>query len=219
MARRYRQKTGMMRIGLVVAFVLGICAPALLGAVPARAAVTATFYSHKFRLVDGLRTDFPHGFVVVAGTADDGTPVDIHLGFSARNIFVDVLWHPVDGALDDESLTDAYVSDSVKHFSVTLSDAQYRAVMAVEHKWRTWPQPSYEIDSHNCVTFVKELAVASGLAVSDSRKFIHAPADFLEDVAMRNAALVGRPAATTVNSLTTLQDRVEQLRAQADARK
>jgi len=122
----------------------------------------------------------------------------------------------VEGALDDEDLTDAYVSDSVKHFSLELSDAQYRAVMAVEHKWRTWPQPSYEIDTHNCVTFVKELAVASGLAVSDARKFIHAPADFLEDVATRNAAVVGR---TPVNSLSTLQDRVDQLRAQAAAKK
>jgi hypothetical protein len=200
----------MLRVGLVVALLLGVA--------PASAAVTATFYSHKFRLVDGLRTDFPHGFVVLAGNTDDGTPVNVHLGFSAKNIFVDVLWHPVDGALDDEELTDAYVSDSIKHFSLALTDAQYHAVMAVEHKWRTWPQPSYEIDTHNCVTFVKELAVASGLQVSDSRKFIHTPADFLEDVAMRNAAIVGRDV-TPVTGISSLQDRVEQLRAQAAAKK
>jgi hypothetical protein len=200
----------MVRISLIVALVLGMVAPA-------SAAVTATFYSHTFRLIDGLRTDFPHGFVVLAGATDDGTPVNLHLGFSAKNIFFDVLWHPVDGALDDEALTDAYVADSVKHFSVTLSDAQYKAVMAVEHSWRTWPQPSYEIDTHNCVTFVKEIAVASGLQVSDSKKFIHAPADFLEDVAGRNAALLGRTPVPAMG-ISGLQDRVEQLRAQADAR-
>ena len=211
MGARIGQKGGMLRIGLVVALLLSAVASA-------DAAVTATFYSHKFRLVDGLRTDFPHGFVVLAGTTDDGTPVNVHLGFSARNIFIDVLWQPVEGALDDEELTDAYVSDSIKHFSLVLTDAQYHAVMAVEHKWRTWPQPSYEIDTHNCVTFVKELAVASGLAVSDARKLIHAPADFLEDVATRNAAIVGREV-TPVNSLSTLQDRVDQLRAQAAAKK
>ena len=205
------QNSVMLRIGLVVALLLGIAAPA-------DAAVTATFYSHKFRLVDGLRTDFPHGFVVLAGTSEDGTPVNLHLGFSAKNIFIDVLWQPVEGALDDEALTDAYVSDSIRHFSLVLSEAQYRAVMAVEHKWRTWPQPSYEIDTHNCVTFVKELAMASGLTVSDSRKFIHAPADFLEDVANRNAAVLGRTA-MPVNNISSLQDRVEQLRAQAAAKK
>jgi hypothetical protein len=201
----------MLRVALLVGFLLGIAAPA-------DAAVTATFYSHTFRLIDGARTDFPHGFVVLAGATEDGKPVNIHLGFSAKNIFFDVLWRPVDGALDDEGLTDAYVSDSIKHFSVTLTDAQYQAVMAVEHKWRTWPQPSYEIDTHNCVIFVKEIAVASGLAVSDSKKFIHAPGDFLEDVAQRNAALVDREV-TRVHSLTSLQDRVDQLREQAAAKK
>ena len=128
------------------------------------------------------------------------------------------MWHPVDGALDDEALTDAYVADSIRHFSLPLSDAQYQAVMAVEHKWRTWPQPSYEIDTHNCVTFVKELAIASGLQVSDSRKFIHAPADFLQDVAHRNAAILGT-APTPASNVSSLQDRVDQLRAQAAAQK
>ena len=205
------QKNGMLRIGLVAALLLGIAAPV-------EAAVTATFYSHKFRLIDGARTDFPHGFVVLTGTTDDGKPVNTRLGFSAKYIFIDVLWQPVEGALDDEELTDGYVADGIKHFSLTLTDAQYKAVMAVEHKWRTWPQPSYEIDTHNCVIFVKELAVAAGLAVSDSKKFIHAPGDFLEDVATRNAAIVGR-AVVPVNSLSTLQDRVDQLRAQAAAKK
>jgi hypothetical protein len=195
---------------------------ALLAAIPAQAAVTITFYSHKFQLMDGLRTDFPHGFVVMRGATDDGTPVNVHLGFSAKNIFVDVLWHPVDGALDDEALTDAYVEDSIRHFTLPITDEQVRAVMAVEHKWRTWPQPSYEIDSHNCVTFVKEIAVAAGLAVSGDKKFIHAPGDFLEDVAMRNAAITGRTAAATPAGppdMSALQDRVQQLQNDAARQK
>lgn len=202
----------MFRILALVALLL---APLSL---PASAAVTITFYSHKFQLMDGMRTDFPHGFVVMKGTTDDGTPVNVHLGFSAKNIFFDVLWRPVEGALDDEELTDAYVDDSIRHFSFTITDDQYRAVMAVEHKWRTWPQPSYEIDTHNCVTFVKEIAVASGLSVSDSRKFIHAPGDFLEDVAVRNAAVTGRNFAAAPAGppdISALQNRVEQLQKDA----
>lgn len=152
------------------------------------------------------------------GTTDDGTPVKVHLGFSAKNIFIDVLWHPVEGALDDEALTDAYVDDSIRHFAFTITDDQYRAVMAVEHKWRTWPQPSYEIDTHNCVTFVKEIAVAAGLAVSDNKKFVHAPGDFLEDVAGRNPAITGRAVASTpAPDISSLQNRVQQLRTNADA--
>ena len=152
------------------------------------------------------------------GATSDGAPVNVHLGFSAKNIFFDVLWRPVDGALDDEALTDAYVSDSIRHFTVTLTDAQYHAVMEVEHKWRTWPQPSYEIDTHNCVIFVKEIAVASGLAVSDNRKFLHGPGDFLEDVAARNPGLAGHDV-TPVSNISNLQDRVDQLREQAAAKK
>ncbi len=95
MAARIGQNSGMVRIGLIVAFLVAVV-------VPASAAVTATFYSHEFRLVDGLRTDFPHGFVVLSGATDDGVPVNVHLGFSAINIFIDVLWQPVPGALDDE---------------------------------------------------------------------------------------------------------------------
>ena len=70
MARAIGQKARMLRrLILALVALLAIAAPAclLFGAVPAQAAVTATFYSHKFRLVDGLRTDFPHGFVVLAG--------------------------------------------------------------------------------------------------------------------------------------------------------
>lgn len=195
---------------------------------PAMAGVTATFYSHNFRLMDGLNTDFPHGFVVLSGTNDAGEPVDLHLGFSAKNIFINVLWEPVEGALDDEQLTDAYVSDSIRHFAVPLTEAQYRAVLAVEHKWRTWPQPSYDMDTHNCVTFVKELAIASGLSVSESRKFIHAPKDFLRDTASRNAVLIAQlngtapatpVAAASVVPMPSLQQRVQQLQDAAAASK
>jgi hypothetical protein len=201
-----------------LAFALLLAGSVFFRVTPASAAVTITFYSHKFQLMDGLRTDFPHGFVVMKGATDDGMPVNVHLGFSAKNIFFDVLWRPVEGALDDEELTDAYVDDSIRHFTFAITDEQVRAVMAVEHKWRTWPQPSYEIDTHNCVTFVKEIAVAAGLAVSVNKKLIHAPGDFIEDVAVRNAAITGRSFAAAPAGppdISALQNRVEQLQRDA----
>jgi hypothetical protein len=174
-----------MRRGLVVAALLLAVFTA-----QARAAVTIDFYSHKLAMAPGLNTYFPHGFVLLSGTAPDGTPVNANLGFTARNIFINVLWEPVTGELDPTPLPDGYIAGAVHHFSFPLTDAQYGAVLAVAAKWRNWPQPSYDIDTHNCVLFVKDVAMAAGLAVSDDEKFIHAPGDFLDDVAARNAAFL-----------------------------
>jgi hypothetical protein len=159
--------------------------------IPANAAVTISFYSHKLRLIDGINTDFPHGFVLLNGVTSDGRPVHANLGFSATNIFINVLWEKVDGSLDPP-LPASYVAAAREHFSFLLSDEQYAAVLAVADSWRNAPQPSYDMDDHNCVIFVKELAAAAGLAVSDDVKFIHAPGDFLDDVARRNADFLTR---------------------------
>ena len=161
-------------------------------ATPANAAVTIAFYSHDLRLIDGASTDFPHAFVVLDGTDSSGAMVHAEYGFSARNIFVNVLWEPVDGALDVGPLSSTYMAEATRHFSLVLTDMQYRAVLDVVHKWATWPQPSYDIDTHNCVSFVKEIAVAVGLAVSNDRKFVRHPREFLADVAARNAGFLAQ---------------------------
>jgi hypothetical protein len=153
----------------------------------ARAAVTIDFYSHKLAMAPGLNTYFPHGFVLLSGTTEDGTPVKANLGFTAKDININVLWEKIEGELDPSPLPDGYIDGAVNHFSFPLTDAQYRAVMAVADKWRNTPQPSYDMDEHNCVLFIKDVATAAGLSVSDDRKFIHAPGDFLDDVAQRNA--------------------------------
>jgi hypothetical protein len=196
----------------------------LLFAAPAQAAVTISFYSHDLRLFDGLQTDFPHGFVLLSGTTADGEQVKHNFGFSAVNIFIDVLWHPVKGALDDEPLPTGYVAEATQHLSFVISDDQYRAVMAVVDKWRTWPQPSYDIDTHNFVNFVKEIAQAVGLSVSEDKKFIHAPKEFLADVAARNPRFASSgavaaapmtppaPAAPAADNSAALQQRLQQLR-------
>jgi hypothetical protein len=203
------------RRGLVVAALLLACA------LPARAAVTIDFYSHKLAMAPGLNTYFPHGFVLLSGTAPDGTPVNANLGFTARNIFINVLWEPVTGELDPTPLPDGYIAGAVNHFSFVLTDAQYGAVLAVADKWRDWPQPSYDIDTHNCVLFVKDLAMAAGLAVSDDPKFLHAPGDFLDDVAARNSTFLAahgtlyRAPGGNQGGTEALEQRVKQLERDA----
>jgi hypothetical protein len=198
---------------------------ALLGVgCPARAAVTIDFYTHDFNLVGrGLNTYFPHGFVILRGTTDDGTPVNANYGFTARYIFINILWEKVTGELDPSPLPPGYLDGADRRFTFTLTEAQYRAVLAVVERWKNWPQPSYDIDERNCVIFVKEIAQAVGLQVSDDRKFVRAPQEFLADVARRNAAFLSaqgpqpalmQPAqAGGRNSAQALEQRVRELEA------
>jgi hypothetical protein len=211
----------MFRHGLaVVALLLAVFAG--FGVLPAQAAVTITFYSHEFALVARRgNTYFPHGFALLSGTTGDGTPVDANLGFTAKNIFINVLWEKITGEMDPTPLPPGYVDSANRRFSLTLSDAQYGAVLAVADKWRNWPQPSYDIDQHNCVLFVKDLAQTVGLAVSDDPKFIRDPIGFLGDVAARNATLLAQygnppaPAAPQPDGTAALQQRVRQLEKDA----
>jgi hypothetical protein len=191
---------------------------------PARAAVTIDFYTHDFNLVGrGLNTYFPHGFVILRGTTEDGTPVNANYGFTARSIFINILWEKVTGELDPSPLPPGYLDGTDRRFTFTLTEAQYRAVLAVVERWKNWPQPSYDIDERNYVIFVKEIAQAVGLQVSDDRKFVRAPQEFLADVARRNAAFLSaqgpqpalmQPAqAGGRNSAQALEQRVRELEA------
>ena len=204
------------RGGLAAVALLLVCA------LPARAAVTIDFYSHEFALVARSgNTYFPHGFALLSGTTDDGTPVSANLGFTAKNIFINVLWEKITGEMDPTPLPTGYVDSAQKRFSLILTDTQYRAVLAVADKWRNAPQPSYDIDEHNCVLFVKDLARTVGLSVSDDRKFVRDPIGFLGDVAARNSVLLaqyGNPVAAAppqAEDTTALQQRVRQLEKEA----
>ena len=71
------------------------------------------------------------------------------------------------------------------HRNLTISDEQYRTVLAVVDRWRKYPQPSYSLDTKNCVTFVKEIAIALRLPASNNVKFVRTPKEFLEDLQLR----------------------------------
>lgn len=156
----------------------------LLGLVaPAQAAVTLTFYSRDMH-VGLFNIQFPHGFVVLSGMTDAGVPVDANYGFTATDVTPAIMFGPVDGEIIGAK--PSYIADARPHFSLTISDDQYQAVMALMAAWRDAPQPSYDLNGHNCMTFVKATAVAAGLDVSDAPRFMGEPSDFLDDVATRN---------------------------------
>jgi hypothetical protein len=149
------------------------------------AEVTLTFYSHHFGTY-GFGIAFPHAHIGLSGTTEaDAKPVKANFGFTAQTISPSILWESVEGAV--LSMPDDYMARGQPHLSLPISDEQYRAVLAVVDRWRKYPQPSYNLDKHNCVTFVKEIAIALRLPASNNVKFVRSPKEFLEDLQMRTS--------------------------------
>ena len=163
-------------------------------AAPANATITITFYAHKLATHGGW-LDFPHAYVTLTGTTEAaGTPVNTNFGFTAKELGFGILFGWVDGTV--ASADASYLAVDKPVFAFPISDAQYDQVLAVADQWRKFPQPSYEMDKHNCMTFVNVVAETLGLAVVDDRKFGHDPVLFLDDMRTRNTTFLARADAT-----------------------
>jgi hypothetical protein len=149
----------------------------------ARAEVLATFYSHDMK--DNY---FPHAFIRLKGTVDaTGETVDTNYGFTARSVSPAILMGSVNGMI--ETMNAKYVSKSDPHFTVKLTDADYRQLMAHVEKWRNLPGKSYNLNKRNCVHFVMEAAAMLGLSVNRKSKFFKKPKTFLMEVLKLNPSL------------------------------
>ena len=156
---------------------------ATFGATPAAAAVEIAFYSRELG-----GNNFPHAFVSLRGTVDaTGERVDTSYGFTARAISPAILFGSVSGEVLVEGPRQIARSD--RQFAVTLNDDQYRAVLGVVARWRSRPQPSYNLNRRNCVHFVGELAQAAGLRVEFVRGLMKKPRSFLQHVRSLNPQL------------------------------
>ncbi|WP_373486757.1 hypothetical protein [Blastomonas sp.] len=156
-----------------------LIAPLLLWASAAHAAVTITFYSHE------LGSQFPHAFATLKGTLDaTGEAVDTNVGFTATSTGPAILFGDVTGHISVAK--PKYIASSAAHFSFELTDAEYRAVMAVTDKWRNKKQKSYNLNKANCVHFIGEVAQAAGLKVNASSKFFKKPTSYLKEITALN---------------------------------
>ncbi len=154
-------------------------------ATPAAAAVEIAFYSRELG-----GNNFPHAFVSLRGTVDaTGERVDTSYGFTARAISPGILFGSVAGEVVVEG--PQQIARSTRQFTLTLDDARYRAVMAVVERWRSRPQPSYNLNRRNCVHFVGELAAAVGLRVEYVDRLMKRPRSFLQHVRSLNPQLGG----------------------------
>ncbi|MFK3890476.1 hypothetical protein [Sphingomonas sp. NPDC079357] len=173
--RRLRRWLGRLTL-LLVAF----------AAWPAQAAVTISFWSRDFG------NSFPHAFFMLRGTPDaGGASVNAAYGFTARSVTPAILFGNVAGRV--ERPKPGYMADSHVRFSRTLTDAQYGAIVALIRDWdeRTG-DATYNLNKRNCVTFVREAARRSGLAIVDFPKLMKKPSGYLR------AVIAAQPQAVTI---------------------
>ncbi len=162
-----------------------LCAFLLLGLQPpALGAVEVSFYSRELG-----GNNFPHAFIRLVGTDDaTGAAVDTSYGFTARTVSPAILFGSVAGEVLVEG--EARIRASDRQFRLTLSDAQYRAVMATVDEWRGRAQPSYNLNRANCVHFVAAVAGALGLRVETPQRLMKRPRSFLQHLRDLNSGAV-----------------------------
>ena len=166
-------------------------------AVPATAAVQITFLSKEFG------STFPHAYVALEGALDrTGERINVNYGFTATHVSPAVLMGSVAGEV--MSVDAEYMSKSDRHFTLTLSDAEYDRVMATVERWRALKQPSYNLNRQNCVFFVGHVAAALGMKAETPAALMKKPRSYLEMVTRANrnwldargATLIGRMASS-----------------------
>ncbi len=149
----------------------------------AQAEVVATFYSQDFG------GSFPHSLVKLKGTDDaTGAAVDTNYGFTAATISPAILMGSVKGRLDVAN--QKYIDDSDAHFSVRLSDAQYKSLMTEVRRWASLKQPSYSLSKANCVHFIGAMVQSIGLKINEKTEFWKKPKSFLREVKALNPGVL-----------------------------
>ena len=139
-------------------FVLAL--PALFWAAAAQAEVRVTFHSFDGSVLFGR---YPHTFISMEGTLDDGTPVKENYGFSAKSAGPAVLAGPVKHIVMTEK--DKYVRSTNRHFTVPGDDAKYHDIRREVFRWRDAPGKYYDLDTRNCIHFVGAIAEMVGVRV------------------------------------------------------
>lgn len=159
-------------IRLCLAALLALLLPAA-----ARADVDVRFFSRDLGEV------FPHAFFEVEGP---GVPKR-NYGFTAKTISPAILWGPVAGEV--MQVKPAYVAKSTMHFTMRISDDQYRGLVALADRWAARGPKGYDLYKANCVSFVADAVRLLGLRTNPSTKFKGKPKSFLLEVMQLNPGL------------------------------
>ncbi len=151
-----------------------------------------TFYSHS------LGENFPHAFVILKETSPnssrsetypqsdvDTLPNEQAFGFSARRLGPGLLLGSVKGHIVTPKRS--YIDKSDAHFTISLSAEQTAAIQRERGLWDEAPGNRYNLNKHNCVHFVSEIAQIAGLDINPDSDYYKKPKSFLEEVTHLNA--------------------------------
>ena len=152
---------------------------------PALADVQVSFHSFNGSVFAGR---YPHTFVRLHGELEsNGKAVEENYGFTAKNVSPAILNGPV---LHDISIEKPkYLKSTNVHFTVTISDAQYRQIVAEMRKWRDAPGKYYDLDTRNCIHFVGAIAQIVGIKVEYPKKMLRRPKKWLNHITALNPQL------------------------------
>ena len=150
----------------------------------AAAAVEITFHSFNGSVFAGR---YPYTFVSMAGTLEDGTAVKENFGFSAKRATPAVLRGPVEHIVMTEK--EKWLSKTNRHFTLKMTDAQYRKVKRLVSEWRDAPGKFYDLDTRNCIHFVGEIGRIMGLKVEYPDDMLRRPKKWLNHITALNPRL------------------------------
>lgn len=150
----------------------------------AAAAVEITFHSFNGSVIAGR---YPHTFVSMEGTLEDGTEVKENFGFSAKRTTLAVLNGPVEHMILVEK--EKWLTKTNRHFTLTISDEEYREVRALVEEWRNAPGKFYDLETRNCIHFVGEIGKIIGLEVTYPEKMLRRPKKWLNHITGLNPQL------------------------------
>lgn len=133
---------------------------------------------------------YPHAFVVLEGTLSNGTKVNENYGFSALKTTPAILNGPVEHTVISEK--PKTIPKTNRHFTLTISDAQYARVKREVEAWRSAPGKYYDLESRNCIHFVGRMAELVGLKVAYPKDMLRRPKKWLNHVTGLNPSLGAR---------------------------
>lgn len=151
---------------------------------PALADVRLSFHSFNGSVLIGR---YPHAFIVLEGELESGQKVSENYGFTARSVGPAVLRGPVEHDILIEQ--PKYIATTNRHFTLAITDAQYRKIVAEVKAWRDAPGRYYDLDTRNCIHFVGEMAKIAGLKVEYPQDMLRRPKKWLNFITTLNPAL------------------------------
>lgn len=180
---------GAMRRALFIRLLMALVAAAGVGWSPAaHAKVSISFHSFNGSVVFGR---YPHTFILLHGTEEaTGRVVNENYGFTAASVGPAILNGPVKHAVESEPTK--YIRSTNRHFTIELSDAEYRRIADEVARWRDAPGKYYDLDTRNCIHFVGRMAELAGLKVTYPKSMLRKPKAWLNHVATLNPQLRAR---------------------------